>query len=345
MAVNISHGRMATRFLFPPAFLYSSSRPHFLQLFSQQASHFSSSPVYEKLPSPSVSEKTSSPPSSISANGSTSTVNPPDSTRPVLLELPDKSSSSAGITYYISLGRAYFKFYKTGLKNVYFNYRASLPLRQQLGLPAYIPRSPWTPGTLNRADFQLVRRSAYDVRRMIPFSLILLACGEFTPLVVLALGTRVTPLTCRVPKQLEKERTERMARKNSAILAAGGSGEAGTVNPQCLPRVDVATMPAQEVMRACVVFGLAKAHELRVPGLEGLMMGSVYRPRLARWLEYLAADDGLIRAAGGVELMGAEEVRIAVDERGGVDVGAGMEQEDVQLAQRKWLDRWLAGGN
>ncbi|EEP82073.1 predicted protein [Uncinocarpus reesii 1704] len=205
---------------------------------------FSSSSASGK---PLSSDKTQSQPissSSVSSsvpptiNPGVSAVNPPSSTRPAKLELPEKpANSSAGLTYYMSLGKAYYTFYKTGLKNVYHNYRAAAPIRKKLGFSGYLPTS-LPPRALSgasafeqlvkregvtRAEFQLLRRSAYDIRRMIPFVMILIVCGEFTPFVVLALGNRVTPLTCRVPKQLEKERRLKLDRKTAALRAPGPS--------------------------------------------------------------------------------------------------------------------------
>jgi hypothetical protein len=69
----------------------------------------------------------------------------------------------------------------------------------------------------------------------------------------------------------------------------------------------------------------------------------IYRPRLARHLEYLAIDDGMIRAGGGVRAMNAAEVRIAVEERGGVDVSASAkDRSHAENVERRWLEQWLA---
>jgi len=57
-------------------------------------------------------------------------------------------------------------------------------------------------------------------------------------------------------------------------------------------------------------------------------------------VEYLAIDDGMIRA-GGVKGLNSAEVRIALDERGAGDVAALYAGEKVERAERKWLERWL----
>ncbi|PTU19111.1 hypothetical protein P175DRAFT_0533533 [Aspergillus ochraceoroseus IBT 24754] len=268
-------------------------------------------------------------------------VNPPPSTRPADLNLPEALSVSAPpvdkLKRYIALGRAYLSFYKTGLKNVYHNYRASLPLRRSLGLTSYLPTSPppapapapstdakREPGSaagsafrvalktqnLSRSNFQLISRAAYDVRRMIPFTLILIICGELTPLAVLALGNAVTPFTCRVPRQISKERANRVARKRAALvahsaavrgsltpLAPGSDRELDLLALEFGDRGWVESASDAEVLRACTVFGLAKSHRR-----SGLLKG-VYRGRLRRYAEYLDIDDGLIRKCGGVKAM------------------------------------------
>jgi hypothetical protein len=283
-------------------------------------------------------------------------------------------SASAGLAdklkRYVALGRAYLSFYKTGLKNVYHNYRASLPLRRSLGLPVYLPISPPpapSPSTsstdskptpfrtavhsqnLSRANFQLVRRAAYDVRRMIPFTFILIICGELTPLAVLALGNAVTPFTCRVPQQIKKARLQRADRKRAALAAHQAQSRGSVTGPAAGSDAErellarefahagwVEKASAQEILQACAALGLVRTHT-RPPAL----VSWLYRPRLRRYVEYLALDDELIRQGGGVPAMEAAEVRIAVEERGGVGVADGKECWEAEREERRWLERWL----
>ncbi|PYI30795.1 hypothetical protein BP00DRAFT_426185 [Aspergillus indologenus CBS 114.80] len=337
-----------------------------------------------------------SPPQSLSptTNHSLSTnINPPASTRPADLTLPTALSPSASpadkLKHYLAVGRAYLTFYKTGLKNVYHNHRAAVPLRRALGVPAHLPTSAYLavtkeslvaskgsvngpttttttttmtptttakttknhssnnnrPAAISRASFQLLHRAAYDIRRMIPFTLLLIVCGEFTPLVVLALGNAVTPRTCRVPRQLEKERAKRVQRKKGALLLDRGTvtaPEAGSEKEMKSLRWLMAASgdgDREAVARACAVFGLATSHDrLAWPVLP------LYRRRLERYLNYLEVDDELIRRGGGVQAMEAAEVRIAVEERGGAGVGSrgnGRTGWEVEREERRWLEKWL----
>ncbi|KAL5361846.1 hypothetical protein BJX96DRAFT_166195 [Aspergillus floccosus] len=342
-----------------PLSIYSSIRPYSAKSHSRPSS--SAQPSTTRVPSTNSTATTSLP----------NDLNPPPSTRPADLNipaaLPSNADTAAKLKRYIALGRAYLSFYKTGLKNVYHNYRASIPLRRALGLPAYIPSSPprnadlapaqaptaespyavggsvfkttVSAAQLSRANLQLVRRAAYDLRRMIPFTLILIVCGELTPLVILALGNAVTPLTCRVPGQIEKARRKRIAEKRAALAAFTGSVSSPGVGAEValLRRLSrpgwVEGASVEEVLRACAVFG--------VGGKRVKMLAPVYRARLRRYVEYLGVDDELIRGSGGVGAMEAAEVTIAVEERGGVGVAEGLEGWDAEREERRWLEKWV----
>lgn len=188
---------------------------------------------------------------------------------------------------------------------------------------------------------------------MVPFLLILIVCGEFTPLVVLALGSRVTPLTCRVPKQLEKERQARIERKKEAVriaeMSSAVEADLKEWNAIALLKAepDRESESVRGVMCSCAALGLAKSHRVPsyVPGfMEKMAVNGVYVSRLKRYKEYLAVDDALIKEYGGVRGLSPEELRIAVDERGGVDVAMEVVKEDEkEKTMRRWLQRWIDG--
>ncbi len=296
-------------------------------------------------------------------------VNPPPSTRPADLELPEPIPPSAPlndkVTRWIAYGRAFLSFYKTGLKNVYHNYRTSLPIRRSLGIPSYLPTSPPSRFFLKsgagsdrthdaieprtgRSTFQLLHRASHDVRRMIPFTLILIICGEFTPLLILALGNSVTPYTCRIPKQIAKENAQRANRKRAALSAhstatkgsvsipeAGSNEELELLSGFASPSF-VEGAAAEDILRACAVFGLVKTHTR-----PSVLVNPLYRRRLRKYAEYLALDDKLIRKGGGVSAMESAEVKIAVEERGGQGLPQGTEGWETERLERRWLEMWL----
>ncbi|KAJ0417172.1 hypothetical protein BJY00DRAFT_303588 [Aspergillus carlsbadensis] len=349
--------------------------PHILQLrySSHGKSHnrpSSSAQPTDKRTLPSTTSTSSIPLSD--------DINPPPSTRPADLDLPeslpDTAPASDKVKRYISIGRAYLSFYKTGLKNVYHNYRASLPIRRSLGIQAYLPTAPpvaafYAKSTpkgksrskeeghnekqllktmTSRSNLQLLRRAAFDARRMIPFTLILIICGELTPLVLLAFGNGVTPYTCRVPRQIQKYRSERLSRKTAALSAHAvavdgsvtppkvGSEEEMRVISQFVNKRWVEKASAEEVIRACAVLGVTQWHTM-----PSFLVQMLYRRRLKNYVEYLGLDDELMRKCGGAKALDAVEVRLAVEERAGFGVAMGEEEWQAEGVQRRWLEKWL----
>lgn len=157
-----------------------------------------------------------------------------------------------------------------------------------------------------------------------------------------------------MPSQVEKERVAATARKLAALdvfvagdkdrsvhlLKAGGAEQLALLAGRFADPVWVADAGSADVLRASAVFGLVKRHD-KTAGES--LAGLIYRPRLAQYAEYLAIDDGMIRMGGGVKAMNATEVRIAVEERGGVDVSSGtQDRKRVEELEKRWLEQWLA---
>ncbi|KAL4882358.1 hypothetical protein BJY04DRAFT_217273 [Aspergillus karnatakaensis] len=301
-------------------------------------------------------------------------INPPPSTRPAEIVHPEPAAPDATAgdkaKRYINVGRAFYSFYKTGLKNVYNNYKASLPIRKSLGIPSALPSTPPLSAFLksssaeqskelqikdaelrtSRSTFQLLNRAAYDVRRMIPFSLVLIVCGELTPLAVLILGNSITPYTCRVPKQIEKYRSQRTDLKRKALSAhlAASEGSVSVPGPGSAEEMDILSKftdkkwieneaSVQEVIHACVVMGIVKSMD----GL-AIVRHKAYRKKLSAFAQYLEVDDQFIREGGGVSALEAAEVRIAVEERAGYGLSSGGgEGWEIEREERRWLEKWL----
>ncbi|KAI5300793.1 hypothetical protein KEM56_002183 [Ascosphaera pollenicola] len=249
------------------------------------------------------------------------------------------------------MGKAYVGFYKTGMKNIYHNYKAAQKVRKEIGLKTWAFASPPVPDTgifkgasssssenaagvarLSRADFQLLYRSAYDVRRVIPFSLMLLLCGELTPFVVMALGSLVVPKTCLIPRQIDSDEIAFARRKRKLVSLRSQWGDLKSF-PQS---IDLKQLDARSSRDAAL--GLNLASRTPPAALLPLLAEAIYRPRVRKHLAYLAWDDKLIKKFGGVSALNSEEVKRAVLERGGVHcVVLGNEKED-----RKWLEKWLS---
>jgi hypothetical protein len=211
----------------------------------------------------------------------------------------------------------YVSFYKTGLKHIYTNTRLLYSKKLREGTGEGEELRPPRAGT--RAHMHLKLRWSYDVRRLPLFALILIVCGEFTPLVVLALP-RAVPLPCRIPRQVEKlekedqkwreeGRREVVTSANTAGNGNGGGGKGGAP-----------------------VTGLAKI--LGLP-IRWWTPRSVLQSSVEKRLRFLDEDDRLLVRAGGAEALVPEEVRLACADRGIEVMGRGEKE------LRGVLGRWL----
>ena len=100
-------------------------------------------------------------------------LNPPSTTRPPPLSLPEKLPSLPNYKYYFRLGKAYGIFYKNGLKAIWTNYKLAraLPNRIFSSNQAIVSQAV-RDGGLSRADFQLIRRTRRDINKLPLFALI-----------------------------------------------------------------------------------------------------------------------------------------------------------------------------
>ena len=281
-----------------------------------------------QLSSTSASRAQSRPPVSPSSSSSQSqssshdAANPPATTRPPLLELPERKPDTTTFSFLFATGKAYLSFYKTGLKNVFHN--------RQL-LQAAAASSPGPPAT--RSHHQLQARARHDLRCLPIFGLLLLVCGEFTPFVVLAVPS-LTPFTCRIPAQTTKmQRVAEARRKRSfADLAAAVQNSS-----------DAAAAAHATNNPGTVSAAVKTGHLARTLGLVGSVWDRVgpwaplwfSRRRVDAKLVFLARDDELLARAGGVGALEEAEVRLACAERG-IDV-LDRSTQDLRRALGAWL--------
>lgn len=259
-------------------------------------------------------------------------LNPPSTTHPPPLNLPEKLPGLPKYRYYFRIGKAYGVFYKVGLKNVWANYQLArgLPDRIFFSDQAKILEAV-RDGVLSRADFQLIRRTRYDINKVPLFALIWLICGEFTPLVVIFF-TGAVPRTIRIPKQVQKAREEAEKRrakskKDSVIVFTGP-----------LRRPDIESMPEERQRNALKSYaqslGLYPAWWDRWTGT--VIPTSLVRRRVYRRLGELEVDDFAIERDGGVGKMGGEEVKLACEERG-IDI-LGKEERKLRRDLEQWME-------
>lgn len=223
------------------------------------------------------------------------------STRPALLVLPDGPAKDEGgsVTlksqgsYFWQLGKAYAGLYKTGVKNIWSNYKEYRNLRRRFGgtnihdLVKYAS----TP-SISRREYQLYLRTEHDLKKLLPFGLVFAICGEFTPLVILSLGTSVVPYVCRIPKQVKKDLQKTLSRIENAERIS-------------LQREDVSTTSALAYVHGLDPFGLA-IHKTPVLGV--LLRRFWIEPKFKQRMDNIICDAILIIKEGGIEHLEPDEL-------------------------------------
>lgn len=181
-------------------------------------------------------------------------------------------------------------------------------------------------GDLSRSDFQLLVRNWHDVKRVPTFALVFIVCGEFTPLVVVAMSN-VVPWTCRIPKQIEGDRKKLEERRKISFR--------NLTMP--LPDNEVGVEGLERMQLLHISWSLGLSSSMwdwlggRLPGLPNAILRRKVRARL----EYLELDDELIGREGGVVGMEEEEIKMACVERG-IDV-VGRDLSGFRADLKGWL--------
>jgi hypothetical protein len=254
-------------------------------------------------------------------------------------------------TYLFRLGKAYTTFYKTGLKAVFTNRRllrdlpdthppnvppaltspqtSTLPGTSTASIAATPPTSPNAALSLaldksanpTRASLLLRARVRHDTARLPLFALIVLICGEFTPLVVL-LFPRLTPYTCRIPSQTTVIRKSTEARRAASFRALSHARHSGD---------ESAALQKVADGHICRSLGLGSAlwdkMGLDVPFAKTRADDAVKR---------IVQDDAFLRSGGGVGALVDDEVVLACEARGIDTLG-----KDIASLRDK-LAAWVA---
>ncbi|KZL71506.1 letm1-like protein, partial [Colletotrichum incanum] len=278
---------------------------------------------YRRLASSVAAEPTSSPSPPVPS----AKVNPPASTRPAPLNLPERKPDSSKIGHLFETGKAYIKFYKTGLKAVFSNRRLiqNVIAEKSTSVEGFRSPSVFTPGVIpkgfSRADWMLLWRVRHDILRVPLFGLVLLVCGEFTPLIVIFVDG-VVPYTCRLPKQVEASFKQAEERRQNSFVEFEKAAPQGVVPGM-----------AQAAARKHVL------RSLHVPGMMWEKLGffppGLWATKGRLRMAFLEGDDRLLARDGGAAGLEEQELRIACTERG-IDCSG---REDTEL--RQLLDEWL----
>merc|ERR1712000_3442 len=199
--------------------------------------HYEPSPSY-----PSISLKPYPSNVQASINRDLSSTRPPPLETPPPLKRTDYDDGEIPLRdkaqRLFRVGKAYLTFYKTGFKSIWSNYKELRAIHARLGTSkleniikygsadavtdqknetrkseADVKRATSQAGdrnghstpTVTRRDYQLALRTRHDLYKLVPFSLIFAICGEFTPLVILAIGSAAVPYPCRIPAQEQQD--------------------------------------------------------------------------------------------------------------------------------------------
>lgn len=247
-------------------------------------------------------------------------------TRPPPFVAATRKSSESQISYLIRVGRTYWTFYKTGLKNLWANRKEvntlkawispfSLPGVVRYGGGPYQTKQGTTVPIphIYRRDFQLYHRTRADVRKMIPFSLLLLVCGEFTPIALLVLGRRAVPKVCYLPNQQREEMQDvvdrfRLWKKEMAALTTVSRVDEPRHVFDFTPRTHRVEHPWRRDLLFAYMVGQTNFYRLPFPITRGLYWHFVLKSRLRRYWDEIFCDTILIQREGGFATMSPIDV-------------------------------------
>ncbi|CAG8972626.1 hypothetical protein HYALB_00005395 [Hymenoscyphus albidus] len=262
------------------------------------------------------------------------TINPPASTRPAPIETPLRKSYTSLPKYLFALGKTYATFYKTGtyatfyktgVKSIYHNFRAAQALEDRI-VSHQSHANAVAAGALTRADYQLVLRSWHDLKRVPLFGLLFIVCGEFTPLIVVAVSS-IVPWTCRIPRQIAADRQTLETRRGISFRNL-------TSSP---PSAAQPVLNRQQLLHISWSLGLSsKIWDYVNPGTLPGPPDFILKSRVRERVRYLELDDKLLSEAGKeIKKLENDEVKMALVERG-IDI---LQRGDEELMAS--LEAWL----
>jgi hypothetical protein len=305
----------------------------------------------------------------VSAGAKHDPINPPRSTLPPPLTLPTRGNEGT-FTYLFNLGRAYGRFYKDGIKAVWFNYKAARVLWKRLKEVGRVDSRHYTAavhsGLISRSDYQVLRRNDHDIGKLPLFGVLVLIFGEWLPLLVPYIPNAV-PTTCRIPKQQRQMQEKAEERRRRAFMLGVSEPSAeqwshqivrtdtvtesmwpSAFDPRWLHDIVIRLRPDQLYHLSCTL-GLHKHiwDRLQLPPPSFFL-----RRAILKRLMYLAQDDLLLlisnksptnkaqswsvqKTDGPTWSLSPDELRIALSERGFDVLGYGDE------ALRERLNWWL----
>lgn len=215
-------------------------------------------------------------------------------------------------------------FYKTGLKNIYSNYKLSQSVFPKLA--SLSPEEALRAGTISRAEWLLMKRLRADITRLPLFGLVFCICGEFTPLVVLVIGG-VVPRTLWIPKQVDGAREKVEQRRRETFRNADPAVE----------RV-LKDQDGDALNEKAVVLHIGRSLGLysNLWDRVGIPPTPLIRRRVRERMDFVKLDDAMVERDGGALRLEEEEARMAAEMRG-IDI-CGRKEHEVKKIVEKWLE-------
>ncbi|KAF2661539.1 hypothetical protein K491DRAFT_564024, partial [Lophiostoma macrostomum CBS 122681] len=284
-------------------------------------------------------------------------LNPPEETYAPELNVPARKADQGTLSYAWNAGKAYINFYKGGIKNVRWTGKRAKEIRNRssnnsaTGTGNGDGQGHGSASVLTRAEWQLLRRSKQDMRRLPVVLVLVLVFGEWLPFVALWL-TPVIPEPCRIPKQISKAlnsaETRRRAREKRIAMDAArllhGQRKPGAALLEQIEEKKNKPLPLlkpQDVEGLDTVGLLRASAKLDTHSRVWDWFPFITPPKgLLRWglqrrLGYLKEDDHLIQRDGGWQGLGEKELRRACAERG-IDV-LGKSEGELRRAALEWF--------
>jgi hypothetical protein len=276
-------------------------------------------------------------------------VNASFSTLPAPLDVPKREKDQSAFSYAFKAGRVYLGFYKTGIKNIWYNYKTAKELKHRLNSTQtpQLPPGPDAGGkgaknvyakyVLTRAELQFLRRSQHDTNRVPIFALLFAVVGEWLPLIVIFF-TPIVPYTCRIPRQVEKTRRVLEERRRKSFR---GETDGYVPTMKMHSKDGEKTVKGMEDLEKGQLMHISRSlglHSRLWDLSKGFMPGTgILKYRVRKHLEYLERDDALLVRDGGVKQLNKEEVLLACEQRG-IDI-LGRKEDYLKDV----LERWLKG--
>lgn len=219
---------------------------------------------------------------------------------------------------------------------------------------------------LTRSEWQVLRRSKRDLVRLPVMGFLILALGEWLPLVVIYL-TPVIPEACRIPTQVERvlrkheatrrdrltaiathalrlQSADRTPRTDENAIRLAAAAE-GLLTPEAKVGKEGGMAMARAIVPPEASNDLSLFHLLllsarldchpRVLDRIGLTPPKwVLQRGVSKTLKYLTRDDELIARDGGSQALDGQELRRACVERG-IDV-LGKSEAEIRRALALW---------